>query len=706
MTDATRRAVLKATAGALGVAATGTASAHEWGSSSTTGVESSPEDASDRPGGHANATPVGYHALGDAGAPKANPNAESRDPHYGGITEIRTRGDYAYVAFFSSDRPTPGRGMAILDISAFNAADDPSDLDGRSVSVVSFLRNNNGAAAVMDLKVSDDGDYVFLGTQPYTALFPSPTADPVGAASRSEARDPTPNLDDHSATIAPGAVVAVDVSDKGNPELVGAFEVSGTGVHNLYHHRIGGDEYVFAIHDTGDGTTGMYVFRFDRTSGGLELVNRWALSGDTRQGEVGADLAYIHDVELQDDPVTGKPTLYLSYWGNGLQILDASNPEDLELVGHFDMNGTGRCHFASPAPELVETDAGLKRFCVASHETPTAADDADGTGNVYLVDASGLYDADAEAGLAVDLQSDGDVVELRDVGSWEWQKKSDGDDTAFSFGNFELSPHNSDVAVHDGELWVHQAHYHGGVRFLKMTEPSPGAFRLEEQGYSRPKYSTPEASRMQGLTTVVPNCWGAVQSNGVTFASDINQGVHAIKAEGVPLGGAPATASVDVSDDGSLFTAGQTNQTVLDVFPGRYDELTVRDRLPSSWSVVGGDDLGQSGVAAGAGDRTNDDGTYDGGGSTFVEFAADAGVGDSLSYFVEAPAESGAYTFGPVEVSPDGGDTWYAVPGTIRSNVVAGANTNLAAGAAAAGVAAHQRDRIRDRVARLLDRGE
>ncbi|WP_255195962.1 LVIVD repeat-containing protein [Halorarius litoreus] len=693
LSDTTRRAVLKATAGALGVAATGTASAHEWGSSSTTtAVEGSDAGGDDVPGGHGDARPVGYHALGSAGPATDNPDTESRNPHYGAMTEIRTHGDYAYVGFFSSDSPTPGRGMAILDISDYNSATSDADLDSANLSVVSFLRNNSTGTAVMDLKVSDDGDYVFLGTQPYTALFPSPTADPVAAASKSEAGDPTPNTADDSDTIVPGAVVAVDVSDKANPETVGAIQISGTGVHNLFHHRIGGDEYVFAVHDLNDGTEGMYVLRFDRSSGQLELVNRWSLSGDTRQGELNPDMLYIHDVEVQDDPITGRPTAYLGYWGAGLQVLDVSNPEDIVLKAHFDMNGTGRCHFTSPAPELVETSQGTKRLAVASHETPDDSADADGTGNVYLVDASGIYEEDAEAGLAIDTEgtNDAGVPELRAIGNWEWQKKqSAGGENEISFGNFELSPHNSDVVVDDaGDVWVHQAHYHGGVRFLRLVDEDEG-FSLEEQGFSRPKYSTPEESRMEGLSSVVPNCWAAVESNGITFASDINQGVHAIKADDISVGGAPPTADVGVSDDGSLFTAGQTDMVDLSVFPGRYDSLYVRDRLPTSWGVVGGDDHS----------------TYEAGGSLFVEAADTAGIGDGFTYFAEAPASSGSFTFGPVEVSPDG-ETWHAVPGTIRSNVVLGQSTSLGTAAGAAGIAAHQRDRIVDSVGDVLGRDE
>ena len=340
--ETTRRAVLRATAGALGIATVGRAGAHEWGSASTaeevSGGSPTPQDA---PGGMRRTEVAGYHSLGDVGP--AGETGDASSPHYGGQTELRTRGDYAYVTFFSSDRPTPGRGMAIVDISEYNDADSKDQLDAAEMEVVSILRNNSTATACMDVKVDDTGDYVFIGTQPYTALFDTPSEDDDPEEARhkietNEANDPAPNLGDDSGTEVPGALIAVDVSDKKNPQRVDAFQVSGTGVHNLFHHRIGGDDYVFAIHDLDDGTEGVYVFRFERTTGRLLLVNQWTADGDKRQGEAGTEMSYIHDLEVHDDPRTGTPTMYLAYWDNGLYVLDASDPEDLEVLGTFEMH--------------------------------------------------------------------------------------------------------------------------------------------------------------------------------------------------------------------------------------------------------------------------------------------------------------------------------------------------------------------------------
>ncbi len=662
----TRRAVLQATAGALGIAAAGSASAHQWGDAETTssgGNTGGTHSRTETLDTSKNAELVGYHSLGGVGS--ARTAGRPSNPHYGAVTEIRTQGDYAYVGVFSSDRPTPGRGMAIVDISDYNRAESKAELENASLSVVSFLRNNNTGVAVMDVKPSDDGQFVFLGTQPYTALFTD------------EAKDPTPTTNGESFTAAPGGVVAVDVSDKGNPQTVGFFEVSATGIHNLYHHRIGGDEYVFAIHDLGDGTEGMYVFEFDRTTGQFVPVNRWTADGNTAQGEAGPVLEYIHDVEVHDDPRTGKPTAYLAYWDLGLQVLDVSDPANISQVGHFEMES---CHFSTPAPTLVEG----KRICIVSQEIPASQKR---TGTVHLVDADGLYE-------------EGGITELEELAVWEWQNENMNDVKEIDFQNFTLSPHNSDLAkyvVQDPntgdvteEFWVHQAHYHGGLRYLKV---GPGnadgtGWTLTEKGYSRPVYeAVPDDSKMTGLSTVTPFLWGAMQSNGVTFASDINQGVHAIHHENIPVTGPTPVVAAKRADDGSVFTAGQTNQVDLSL-TYTTEPVLLRDRLPTEWSVVAGDDHE----------------TYVEGGSRVVEFAGEFAAG-TRTYFTEAPAgmdATGTYTFGPAEFSADGGDSWHAIPATTEDNAVVGASTGLTVGAVAGtSTLYHYRERVRERFNRL-----
>jgi len=748
--DATRRAVLKTVAGAAGIGAAGTASAHEkWGQDEED-EESGPagENVAKHPnagsrGELENTSFVGYHGLGDTGRPETGSpgeNAESRfgkqpkdyqatygaeamDPHYGSVTEIRVHGDYAYVTFFSSDRPSPGRGMAIVDISEFNAAETESDVEAAELEVVGFLRNNNVPTAAMDVKVSDDGQYAFISTQPYTLLFGSiagNTDDPT----RAEGMDPMPNVEDSGFTYSPGGVIAVDVSDKTNPRTVDSFQLEGSGSHNGFYKRIGGEEYVFAINDSGNLTadtgSGMFVLRFDREAGSLELVNRWYLETNLAAGEVTTENAagepYIHDMEIQNDPKTGTPVCYLCYWDRGMWALDVSDPTDIEALGNFQMEA---CHFASPAPVTVDG----KRVAVASQEIGATETQ---TGRVYLVDCDGLFESEDryyEVPRTVD-----DVALLGELDVWYWSAEweTPGEDS-IEFGpyDFSLSPHNSDFTTDaNGDLWVHQSHYSGGIRFLKVDpgtddglvrpaerfecnrESDSGGdcaghdytgadgphndtdWALTEEAWARPNLEPPKDSRMEGLNYLTPFCWGANVSNGVTFAGDINQGVYALQADGVPVGGAPAVSEVTREDDGSVFTAGQTNQVEITVESVAYhDSLRVRDRVPDGWEVVEGDDYEVVEI----------------GGSTYLDFG-EVEEGQTVNYFVDVGDETASYDAGPTQVSADGGDIWTTAAGTTDTSFVAGQSTNLAAGGLAVGTAgalSSKRDAVTERLSEL-----
>jgi hypothetical protein len=679
LSEATRRAVLKGTAGALGVGAMGSASAHDWGSSSATTQQEQNNRRPGTVGDHEDAAYVGYHSLGGKGNESAR-GAQPSNAHEGAVTEIRTHGDYAYVGMFSSRGDSAGRGLAVVDISAYNNAESKDDLASAEMNVVSFLQSNNAATAFMDLKLSDDGGYVFVGTQPISALFNETT------------KGPNVSLDE-SSTSGPnsGGVLAIDVSDPFNPTLVDAEEGFTTGIHNLFSHRINGTDYVFACKDIeSDNTAGVYVFELDRTLGQLTLVNRWtATGGNNAAGEItptgGMDF-YCHDVEVQDDPVTGRPTVYVAYWNAGVRVLDASDPAAMEEIGHFPMR---QAHFTTPAPDLVDG----KRVLIASHEEPSnntdgsgSGDPAEGkrnpfsTGSVLLVDADGIYEEDS-------------VTELSLLDDYTWQNAANIEGKEdITFSNFELSPHNSDIAKHvdpetgDTSFWVHQAHYHGGVRFLEVNPD--GDMGLEEQGFSRPQEEeVPDASKMQGLSGVTPNIWGCVESNGVTFAAGINQGVHAISHDGIPLGGADPVAGTSRVMDGSLFRSGATNQVDLTLEFADSDVL-VRDRLPEGWDHVGG----EGEVVEVGEDR-------------FVQFDGAASDGDSFTHFAQAGG-SGSSTFGPVQVSADGGDSWTAVADSSGSVMVIGGESGglaLGTAAGAVGALAHQRDRVRDRLAGLFD---
>jgi|GEM_PF-2639367 len=731
----TRRSVLKAIGATLGVGAMGQAAGHRWsGSNNTTDgpqADTTDDGIPENVGLSKNSEVFGYHSLGDEGP--ARTGGRARSPHFGGITEIDVHGDYAYVSMFSARGSSSGRGLAIVNIAQFNRAKTLEELDQAELVVESFLRNQNPATAMMDVKADDTGDYVFVGTQPITALFGE-----LGADQELNDRDSSssgPNT---------GSLLAIDVSDKRRPKLVDTAEGFSTGIHNCFHHRIDGQDYVFACKDINEGEAGLYVFRFDRQELGLTLVNRWTPSGDDAQGDTGFGGLnfYCHDVHVQNDPKNGTPTIYLSYWDGGTVILDGSDPMDLEQIGLFPML---QGHYAVPAPDTVTVDGEERRVAFASHEEPSVdfenpregKPNPGSTGTIYLVDTDDIYDADG-------------VVECGELANYTWQDE-------VKFEGFELSPHNSDPAFHDGELWLHVGHYHGGTRFLQVTpgtdrgttisdDPelgdgvyvgtngrgntagvtapaSAGSWQVvdgvptdrdndatdwdlsEPNGadFARPVEDVPEESKMTGLSSAQPNVWGAISHRGITYSADINQGVFAIKHDDIGARGAIPFVDVERDADRSVYTADQAGRVRLTVADADED-VYLRDRIPSGWEVVAGDDSE----------------TYALGGQVAVEFEATAAPGETVTYFAESPNEgpgdTGTHIFGPVEFSDDGGETWRALSGTMSSPVLAGIDQNdptAAVGGLTAGTAAGltgftytQRERLRERAAEFFDREE
>ena len=114
------------------------------------------------------------------------------------------------------------------------------------------------------------------------------------------------------------------------------------------------------------------------------------------------------------------------------------------------------------------------------------------------------------------------------------------------------------------------------------------------------------------------------------------------------------------ADDGSVFTAGQTDQVEITLTDASGSAL-VRDEIPFGWTVVGGD----------AATVYTDDG------HRYVEFDEPASAGETLTYFIEAPDSTGSYEFGPAEARPaDGSGAWLRVTGT-ETNEVLGVDTSV-----------------------------
>lgn len=600
--DPTRRAIMKAAAGALGVGAVGgVVSAHKYATEGGFGdqFDGINADAS------ANTDVVGYHSGGGVGP--ASVAGQPEEPHYGGFTELRLTDDLAFASVFSAREETPNRGLAIFDVSDFTRAESREELETAEITCLSFLRNENDAAAVMDVKVSDDGNYAFLSKQPFTATF--------GEV------DASADADDHAGGADAAALEVVDVSDPGNPSIVtqSTSAVWALGPHNAWYHQIGGTEYVFTAHGEDGVTGGINVFEFDRDGGTLELVNWWNYDSELAAPEAGTEGGsyYCHDIVVQDDPKYGIPILYNANWDAGTRVLDVSDPTDIEELGVFEME---RAHHAVPAPTLCNG----KRVFVVGHENPSSHEDQghvreDGqSGHYYLVDADPIDDviegerdepvylgiattlleddvdpASREAFEMYDADADDPKMELDHWILFEstdqtfdetpgFEHEADHDDWEYEgFDDFNLSAHNLDI---DADGQVVAGHYHAGTRFLEITDD----FALEETGHSRVGPEISEEAALAELTTGTPFHWSSVIRNGVAFSSGINEGPQAIAHDEIPVGeDTPVDVRIERESDGTLFGAGRTGRVRIHVDAD--ETVQVRDRIPTDWTVVGGD---------------------------------------------------------------------------------------------------------------------
>jgi hypothetical protein len=664
--DATRRSIIKAVGGALGVGAAGVAATH-------------PEEGTGGPNeGHDHTDPsihesvgdidqVGYHSLGGMG------QSDPENPHYGGLTECRVQDGYAFVGFISSRGPTPNRGFAILDVSEFTEArNDGLQLEFADIDLLGIARDDNDASAVMDIKVTDDGQYAAVSREPVSTLF----------------GEPNKNKDAEGSGTSAGAnsLQLWDVSDKSSPRLTSEDHTWGLGPHNAYCHNIRGDDYVFAVGVTsvsGNQTPvlGLHVFRINRTTDQLEFVNKYDRSGQVRHGGGFTGAGDGHDVTVLDDPKTGRPYVYFGMWSlPGMQVLDASDPTDLQEIGVFPM---ARSHYVQPAPTLVDG----KRVAIAGQETIGVNEGS--SGRLYLVDCDGLDESgetNPEIGRGVQKADADNPAEYLDF--WEWQNP-------ITFGeefSYYLGPHNADITQ---EGWIHLGHYHGGVMYFEIAteeiaseDPDIDQFDLIERGSFKPTEPVPEESKMGDppgfvpLGKFSPFCWCAVEANGLTFISDINQGVFIAHHHDLEVG-SDARVNVDAGhrDDGRVFTAGQTDRIDLEadvqVLDG--DGVWIRTRVPSEWTVY---DSGSPDI------RSRDIGF-----ETLVEFETAIGAGaddggtrtdgqGTRTMFVGAPQSTGAYTFGPIEYTTDppsagdGNRVWQKLVTETMTNTVVGVDTS------------------------------
>ncbi len=276
------------------------------------------------------------------------------------------------------------------------------------------------------------------------------------------------------------------------------FPLPGGGSHMVYTHTIAGRDYVFAV----DNGRGVMIFEMvSADTHRLVPVTQYRhFEGPT--GAIAIDGP--HDMMVIDDPLLGKPLLYVSDAYQGLVVADISDPQGpVYLGGWRDTESEWYAHTAQA--EVL----------------------ADGTRRIVL--APEVF-SDAEANLVAPLWIlDGtDLGDIRLDGTWQNPGDHGADLLRFSVHNFQLL---------QGKIVL--AHYHGGVWVID-------ADTREAIGYHLPANDPGHA--MSGIYHGVynmedaPTVWDVNVRDGVVWATDVNSGLYAITTPSLALGDANATS--------------------------------------------------------------------------------------------------------------------------------------------------------------------
>lgn len=261
-------------------------------------------------------------------------------------------------------------------------------------------------------------------------------------------------------------IVLLDTTTPAHPTILSEFtETVTAGVHCVY---IVGDH----VYLTNDGTRDMHVISVADRKNPKE-VGRWSSGSEDR---------YLHDIWIE------KGIAYLSYWDDGLILLDVGNgikggspekPVEISRIAYPE----GNTHNAIRLGNYVFTgDEIFPRSW--NPESPVEA-----RGFVHVIDVS-------------------DIEHPREVAKYEVP---------------EAGAHN--FWIEDEILYM--GYYQAGVRAIDVSGDLRGDLYRQGREYAffKPTGATPE-------TAVVPNTpmtWGAVLHKGLVYATDFNSGLWILK---------------------------------------------------------------------------------------------------------------------------------------------------------------------------------
>jgi len=282
-----------------------------------------------------------------------------------------------------------------------------------------------------------------------------------------------------SASSRRNGIVVLSLADPAHPVVVSEYwETLTGGVHNTF---IDGD-LVYAVHN---GTSDLHIIDISNPAEPTQ-IGRWGVPAHPAK--------YLHDVYVSDG------LAYLSYWDDGLIILDVGNgirdgtPEEPEFVSQYqyryEVDGFqyGNTHVAYPY-----TNAAGNRYVFLGDEIfPPDFEvdrlDTQPAGYIHVIDLTNLEDP-------------------REVAEYRVAR---------------AGPHN--IWVEDDVMYV--AYYNAGLRAVDVS----GTLRGDLGGEGR-EIAAFATSDEQAYIADRPFTWGPQVYEGLVYASDHTSGLWIMRLE-------------------------------------------------------------------------------------------------------------------------------------------------------------------------------
>jgi len=309
----------------------------------------------------------------------------------------------------------------------------------------------------------------------------------------------------------------VNIQDRAHPKLESVLPVDILGSHNLDIHVIAGDTYVFYVgqmYGVPNEPVGneVRIARLVESPGGAYLV---PVSEYRHPQEVlSQGLAFPHDVQVTEHPLTGQSIAYVSYWDDGAITVDVTNPlAPRELAVAADPAPSDALSIHWFAPEAQPRGQQLIAW-----SAPEIRGLDTGSGVIRSYDVT-------------------DPARIEQLGTWELPGH------VIIPGQFLFSPHITQPDSATGLLAV--SHYHAGVWVLDISDPAqPRALGYylphgdPAQPYDGPIWWKKPNFDPDGF---FPNVYQARWKDGLLWVSERGTGLYVLRYTG-PVPGAVGEA--------------------------------------------------------------------------------------------------------------------------------------------------------------------